>query len=107
MNTKEKKDKAEDRRLKKAYGVDLSYRNKLEKDQKNKCWVCGRPPKRLKLALDHNHKTNVVRGLLCMTCNRKIIGLIEKYKIPVKRIVEYFQKFDPSNIVLKGRSEIR
>jgi len=33
------------------------------------CAICQRPPKQGRLRIDHDHKTNQVRGLLCATCN--------------------------------------
>lgn len=45
-------------------------------EQDNKCAICkinfSVTKKSLKPHIDHNHKTGVVRGLLCQTCN---IGL--------------------------------
>jgi hypothetical protein len=37
------------------------------------CAICTRPPKTKRLAVDHNHKTGEVRGLLCARCNQ-ILG---------------------------------
>jgi hypothetical protein len=45
------------------------------------CAICGRPPKTRKLHVDHDHKTGKVRGLLCYTCNRFILG---RYATPAK-----------------------
>jgi hypothetical protein len=41
--------------------------------QNNVCGICGGVNKNGKsLHIDHDHKTNIVRGLLCNTCNRSI-----------------------------------
>ena len=52
-------------------GIDMTvkkYANLLKK-QKGVCAICGKPPKGLKLAVDHDHKTGRIRGLLCAYCN--------------------------------------
>lgn len=38
------------------------------------CAICGRPPKNQRLSVDHDHKTGLVRGLLCWTCNHRVLG---------------------------------
>jgi hypothetical protein len=99
MTTKEK---AKDARLKRIYGKSLSWYNKQFKKQGGVCAMCSRPPKRLGLFVDHNHKSGQVRALLCMICNRKILGLIEKYKIVPQRIVDYLKQYDSDNPLVKG-----
>lgn len=34
------------------------------------CAICGAPPKTRRLHIDHDHRTDRVRGLLCQRCNR-------------------------------------
>ena len=34
------------------------------------CAICGRPPARVRLAVDHDHGSGLVRGLLCWRHNR-------------------------------------
>ena len=36
------------------------------------CWICGAAPKTRRLHIDHDHKTDKVRGLLCHSCNRRL-----------------------------------
>lgn len=89
--------------------VDLRfYKNLSEADDYNKrleeqnggCAICHRPPKKVRLSRDHNHATGKVRGLLCLICNRKVLGVIEKYRIIPEAIIKYLEKFDPSNPLL-------
>ena len=41
--------------------------------QEGLCAICKQPPKNTHaLAMDHNHKTNEFRGLLCKECNRAL-----------------------------------
>ena len=48
--------------------------NNLYKLQQGKCAICGRHQSEFKNALhvDHDHKTGIVRGLLCAKCNTMI-----------------------------------
>lgn len=58
------------RHLKSKYGITLEYYDELYALQQGLCKICGGHEG--VLAVDHCHKTNVVRGLLCSNCN---IGL--------------------------------
>jgi hypothetical protein len=52
------------------YGLDEEAYNTLITKQKNLCALCSSPPTEGKrLAIDHDHKTGRVRGLLCTSCN--------------------------------------
>lgn len=41
----------------------------LLRRQYGKCAICGCPPGTRKFAIDHDHKTDKIRGLLCFRCN--------------------------------------
>ena len=36
------------------------------------CWICGAAPKTRRLHIDHDHRTDQIRGLLCHSCNRRL-----------------------------------
>ncbi len=94
------KDRATDLRLRRLYGITLKQYNAKLKKQHGVCAICGRPPRRLRLGVDHNHKTQVVRALLCMICNRKVLGVMERFKIMPEKVVEYLKTYDPTNPLL-------
>src|ERR1035437_5779833 len=58
-------------RIKKNYGITLDEVTQIIDKQEGKCAICGKHQDELNKALviDHNHKTEKVRGLLCNKCN--------------------------------------
>ena len=66
--------------LKKSYGISFEmYQQKLE-SQNNVCAICGNEEAAVRnnsmekrnLAVDHDHRTGKIRGLLCTHCNQGI-----------------------------------
>lgn len=57
--------------LKKHYNITLDDYNALFETQKGCCAICGEHQKYFKrsFAVDHNHETGKIRGLLCSKCN--------------------------------------
>jgi hypothetical protein len=51
-----KEEKAKDKRLQKLYGIDLADYNIILSRQNGLCAICGRPPLKLSLSVDHDHK---------------------------------------------------
>lgn len=51
------------------YGITIAQYDAKLADQGGVCAICGKPPKRARLHVDHNHKTGHVRGILCAACN--------------------------------------
>lgn len=64
------------RHLLKKYGITLEQYEHLYRAQEGRCAVCKRTAEtfRHRLSVDHDHKTGEVRGLLCVHCNRYIVG---------------------------------
>jgi len=66
----------------------------LIKKDGNFCGICKKPRSHFKnnFALDHNHKTDRVRGLLCYRCNKFMLGrhTIES----ATAILNYLLKYD-------------
>jgi hypothetical protein len=60
--------------LKYEYGITLDQYNKMFETQEGKCAICQRHQNELTrtLCVDHDHKTNKVRALLCVTCNTDV-----------------------------------
>ena len=64
--------------LKRFYGITLDDYNRIFIEQTGCCAMCGRHQSEFKkrLAVDHDHKTGKIRGLLCTNCNLKL-GILE------------------------------
>lgn len=75
------------------YGITLEEYNKIFEIQNGCCTICGIHQNQLtrNLAVDHNHKTGTVRGLLCTKCNIGIGKLQESVEI-LKKSIEYIIK---------------
>jgi hypothetical protein len=81
--------------LKFYYGINLDTYNKLSEIQKGNCAICGTNKNELKhpLAVDHNHTTNKIRGLLCVNCNM-MIGFAKDNVLLLKKAIKYLNKYN-------------
>lgn len=74
--------------IRRTYGITLDQYNEMLEDQGGVCAICGKPDEveGRRMAIDHNHDTGEVRGLLCGNCNRGLgnfqdnIEMLEKAK---------------------------
>ena len=79
-------------KLRKAYGIDIKGYNAILDAQGGVCAICkceclsGRH-----LAVDHDHETGDVRGLLCSRCNTAI-GLLRDDETLFTKAIEYLGK---------------
>ncbi len=67
--------------VKRTYGLDYETYEALLAFQGGRCYVCGQVPRSQRLAVDHDHETGAVRGLLsandefgCNVSLRRILG---------------------------------
>lgn len=63
------------------YGLTTDSYNDLFNKQEGRCAVCKRHQSELPspFQIDHDHKENRVRGLLCNICNAHVVLVIENY----------------------------
>jgi hypothetical protein len=75
--------------------IDNIRQNLIDKHG-DKCALCKKPGSAFnkRLSVDHNHKTNKIRGLLCYRCNKFLVGrqTIESAQL----ILHYLMKYDVS-----------
>lgn len=80
-----------ERRLMKLYGLEEGEYARMLEAQGGVCAVCGKRPGRTRLAVDHDHKNGVVRGLLHGRCNRSLAPF-EGTELMLRRAIAYLQR---------------
>lgn len=68
----------------------VSDYNKLLELQSHKCAICNKKTKK-RLAVDHDHKTGKIRGLLCTSCNHALGLLGDSYE-NISKFLNYLIK---------------
>jgi hypothetical protein len=76
--------------LLKTYNISLKDYKEMLNNQYGLCAICFSKDKR-KLAVDHNHKTGKIRGLLCQRCNQGIGMFQDNYELLINAI-KYIKK---------------
>lgn len=96
--TEEKRARARDLRLRRTFGISAEEYDQLLEHQKGVCAICGNPPKKQRLHVDHDHKTGQLLGLLCWPCNSK---LSERVTVEwLEKATEYLR--EPPAVVALG-----
>ncbi len=81
------------------YGITPEQYNYKNKKQNNRCALCGKKETRINrktgkpqpLSVDHDHKADRVRDLLCGNCNRGL-GLFFDSLKTLKKAIKYLKK---------------
>jgi len=81
--------------LKARYGITPEQYEEMAISQNYKCAICEVHADKLskKLAVDHDHKTGNIRGLLCSACNIGIGNLKDDVEI-VRKAVNYLMSYE-------------
>jgi hypothetical protein len=91
-------------RLKKVHNLSMEDYIILLNNQNGCCAICGNKESKHSISpqlyVDHCHKTNVIRGLLCHSCNVGI-GLFKDNISILESAIKYLKK-EPSIIVNRG-----
>lgn len=83
--------------LQREYKISYPEYRDMLKSQEDKCAICGgegfkmQAHHKIKLVVDHCHKTGKVRGMLCHNCNRGL-GLFQDSVDFLQHASDYLQK---------------
>lgn len=77
------------KRVQETYGLQPGEYELLLDNQDGKCAICFRKPGAKRLAVDHDHTTGEVRGLLCRGCNRDVLGHLREDWNSLQRAIDY------------------
>jgi len=87
------------RRIWRNFGLTPEDYDNLLSQQENVCAICKEPEKKLtldgvpmRLSVDHCHKCNTIRGLLCGRCN-VMLGQMEEDEELLLNALEYIRVF--------------
>ena len=88
------KEHRKDIALKYNFGITLDDYHQLLDEQNGKCAICGIDQKDASkmFAVDHNHETGQIRGLLCLYCNR-MLGDAKDNIESLRKAIEYLEKW--------------
>lgn len=71
------------------YGMSLDDYYALSAKQNNVCAICNKPNRNgARLCVDHDHKTQKIRGLLCTNCN-SLLGLANDDTLIFENAIKY------------------
>jgi hypothetical protein len=93
------------RHIAETYKISYDFYLALYQFQGGRCYICRKAPKTRRLAVDHDHETDEVRGLLCSgerSCNHDVLGNIKSIDA-ARRIVLYLED-PPARAMKEGRA---
>ncbi len=78
------------------FGLSAEDYDRMLQEQNGVCAICGQEcATGNRLAVDHDHTTGKIRGLLCKNCNTAI-GLFKENEEYMVNAIEYLKSHSPS-----------
>lgn len=90
--------------LRLTYGISVAEYDAMLDSQNGVCAICEQPepvPGR-RLAVDHCHTTDIVRGLLCSTCNW-LIGSAKDRPQTLRAAADYLEEAVERSVFTNGK----
>ena len=82
------------------YGITGDEYWRIYRYQLGVCAICQRATgARKRLSVDHCHKTGIVRGLLCSTCNSRVLGHLRDDISAFERAIDYLQEPPATRVI--------
>lgn len=81
--------------LKRKYGISLKKYNSMLRAQHYCCAICGKHQRdeSRNFACDHDHRSGLVRGILCNYCNSRVLKYLGDDPIRAAGLVRYLQRW--------------
>ena len=87
------KDRERNRLFLTRYGITLEEFNRMAEEQGGLCAICHGPPNgHGGLHVDHDHRLNKVRSLLCFSCNAAI-GMLHENAELLRAAADYLESW--------------
>ena len=100
--------------LRREFGMSPDAYGRKHELQKGRCEICGKPEtnldhrtgKPLRLAVDHDHDTQIVRSLLCRKCNQ-VLGLLQDSPTLLRKALSYLEhwSYEPDDFSSPAESD--
>lgn len=80
--------------LKRRYGIGIEEYEQILISQNYSCAICGTTEDKSgrNFAVDHNHTTKQIRGLLCSNCNTSLGGFQDNTEL-LQKAINYLERF--------------
>ena len=92
-----------DERLQRQYAITEEQYEKISQKQGHKCAICNCRQLYQRLSVDHDHKTGMVRGLLCTNCNRGL-GRFFDSSLRLRNAAAYVEKAEATWAKIQERA---
>jgi DNA-directed RNA polymerase subunit RPC12/RpoP len=91
-------EKRRDASLRRTYGITLEEYRSILAFQGDACVICCKPLVGISNAVDHDHKTGIVRGILCAYCNHRVLGRLTDWEVAM-RMADYLRRPPAINVL--------